>query len=341
MKKNTEVEVFKFGYLMRNLLYVFNLMFFSLVVGCASIDPLSMEVTDYDREMYETANEPQKSYGQFRILVLSEPVRNQTDETYDQRMAESARVSVMKYFSNLGWFETIDDKNGLSLDVRGLVGNDGRVNEKAIEGAAVDFILSVKSSVAYPGHHFKWHEFWGRGRYTSSASKANGADVTTEFSLIKVCDGKPLLSRRFRSRRLCDSSRTILKAIDGATDANASKFAQIVASQLLPAVRVLETRGHGRCARIRMGENYMARPASDEVPATVVEFFTFEKGIENRPDGKPTVDKVPFARGTVIRAVNSRECWVEVDAWEKAKVHKGHFVRTSNESIEQLTRDEF
>ena len=137
------------------------------VVGCKSIDPLSLDVTASDREVFTDANAPQKANAQFKILVISKAKPNEGDPAYDQKMADSARTSVMKYFSNLGWFETIDDKNGIALDAGDLVGDDGRAKSKVVGESDIDFILSVKSSVAYPANHFKWHEFWGSGRYTS------------------------------------------------------------------------------------------------------------------------------------------------------------------------------
>lgn len=326
---------------MGNLSRLFAVCCLLLVVGCASFDPLSFDITPSDRETYVDKCAPQNHGDQFKILVVSKAMANKDDPSKDKMMAESARASVMKYFSNLGWFETIDEKNGIALDVGDLIGEDGRANQKALDNTEIDFILSVRSSVSYPAHHFKWHEFWGHGRYTYSSSKANGADVTTEFALIQACDNKPILSGRFRSRRLCDSSYTVAKSIDAATDANARKFAQIVASRFLPPARVLETRGGGRCARIRMGENYMVGPETDEQPATVVEFFVYEEGVEKDAAGKPVVEKVPFARGTVVKAVNNRECWVAVDNWKKANVRKGHFVRVSEETIREVTKDEF
>ena len=119
---------------------------------------------------------------------------------------------------------------------------------------------------------------------------------------------------------------------------NANKFARIVSARYLSPGRVTETRGSGRCARVTIGKNYMLNVKSGIKPATRVDFFAYERD-KNSPEKR--FEKVVVAHGTVISS-DKNEAWVEVDAdWiDKTthlatyKVKKGHYVKISEESIE-------
>lgn len=289
----------------------------ALVVGCSTVDPLKLPVTSRDAETYVSDVPSPALSAKYKIAVKSIAGEERNDKKYDAFMAKSAETSVSRYFANLGWFKPVSGESGIVLDASGFL-DEGKT--KLADD--VDMMLIVESRLICIG----WPYWQDRG--TTFSENATGVRVTTEFKLINVRTKEPMLVRRYMSKVEAQKGR-LREAISAAVDENARGFAKVVSARFLPPVRVLETRGNGRCALIALGHNYMAQPARDDQPATRIDFFYRVKAEDV---GGAAYDNRTFARGTVISA-DKRQAWVEVDNYEDAGVKKGHLARISDQGI--------
>lgn len=304
-----------------------------MMSGCSTFDPLSVEQTARDREIYKEVNTLPVPSQKFKIAIRSSSLPHASDTSNDAYLASQMEGALAVNFSNLGWFETVDRKNGVSLAAEAMLSGD----EAAVENVAgAQLALIAQSHVIYVAK-----QGWKRTAY---ASKARGAQVETDFRLIDIATKTPVIAKKFRSIVTDTGKGDVKSAITQVVNVNAKKFARIVASRLLPPVKVIQTRGDGRYAQIAMGKNYQATPVvkswkwwpfkylplcyvkTEDVPATSVEFFTIEK--EEVAGGNPKYEQSVFARGSVIQAEN-KKAWVEVENYEKANVFKGHNAKVS------------
>lgn len=299
------------------------------LVGCTTVDPLTMERTARDKEVY-VASEPIPIHqGRKKVVVFSKVMAHQRagETNHMEFLAKAIEAATVHYFSNLGWFRAADRKNGLSVDAKkvlsdNLVGGDLGVHADA------DFALVVESSIVFIAK-----QGWKRTNYSN---KARGVQVESDFRLIDIKLKEMVFGMKFRSSASCGKG-DVRAAISDATDMNARKFARIVSARYLPPGRVTETRGSGRCARVTIGKNYMLN-AKGTQPATRVDFYEYER---DRNSADSRLEKVVIAHGTVIVA-DKNEAWIEVDAdWiDKAtglatyNVKKGHYVKISEDAVD-------
>lgn len=289
----------------------------ALVVGCSTVDPLGLPVTSRDAESYVSDVPSPPLSAKYKIAVKSIAGEERNDKKHDAFMAKSAETSVSRYFANLGWFKPVSGESGIVLDASGFLDED-----KTKLAEDVDMMLLVESRLVCIG----WPYWQDRG--TVFSENATGVRVTTEFKLINVRTKEPMLVRRYMGKVEAQKGR-IRESISAAVDGNARRFAKVVSARFLPPVRVLETRGNGRCALIALGNNYMAEPGKDDQPATRIDFFYKVKAEDA---GGAAYDNRTFARGTVISS-DKRQAWVEVDNYEEAGVKKGHMARISEQGI--------
>jgi len=301
------------------------------LAGCSTIDPLTMERTARDEETYQAPERGSVRDGQRTVFIVSKVIAHQRARETNQLafLSKAMESSAAQYFSNLGWFRTIDRKNGFSVDASNVLAEE-KVDDFENAPVDADLALVVESSIAFIAK-----QWW---KMTSHSKKARGVQVESDFRLIGVKSHAMMVGMKFRSSAECGKG-DIRTAITDAADMNVRKFARIVSARFLPSGRVSETRGSGRCARLTIGKNYLLSAATSKQPATRVDFFEYR-----RDKGSGRLERVLIAHGTVISA-DKNESWVEVDAdWINKttrlatyNVKKGHFVRIAEEAVENET----
>lgn len=311
------------------------------LVGCSTVDPLTLPQTERDMKTYTEKNTRPLPTERYKIAVISKVVPHRSDKRFDAFLASEMESAIANNFSNLGWFETVDRKNGVALAGESMLAGGKDASLENIPGAQL--ALVVESRVDYVAK-----QGWKR---TAFSNKARGAQIDSDFRLIDLATKEPLLVRKIRSVKTDCEKGGVQAAVTVVANQNAKKFARIVAGLYLPEVKVLQTRGDGQYAQVAMGKNYQATPAVKEwgwwpykylplcpvkktlTPAATVDFFTIEK--ETSADGKDKYDQSVFAHGTVISA-KDKNAWVEVDNYETANVFKGHNAKLAEPSDDGL-----
>ena len=320
------------------------LLVLAVFTGCSTVDPMNVEQTVRDRQPFVEKFPRPVPAERYKLAVLSTVIPHEAakeakknsgkpNDEYklDDFLSKAVDGAVFAEFSNLGWFDTVDRKNGIALST-----------EEALAGvasgpAAAQYLLSAESSVIYVAK-----QGWKR---TSHASKARGAQVKTTFRIIDIASKESVLAKTVTSTIADTKKKAVKEAIAEAASLNAKKFARLVSARFLPDVHVKQIRGNGQYAQVAMGKNYQAVPAvtswklwpykylplcylpTTDLPATKVDFF-YNQQIQR--NGKPVIEPVVFAHGTVIRSTQ-KEAWVEIDNYENANVHMGHGARGSAE----------
>lgn len=294
-------------------------------------NPLSVEQTDRDREVFRPEVTRPVPSVRFKIVVVSSSPTFGKDE-YGTHLVNAVESAVANNFTNLGWFDTVDRKNGVALSSDSILSSTNALQLAADTGA--QFALFANSEVSYVAK-----QGWKRTKYPH---KARGAEVVTDFRLIDLSTKEPLIVRKIRSVVADVEKGNVKIAVTRASDRNAKKMARIVAARFLPEVEVLQVRGNGRYAQVAMGKNYQATPevrASGwwpykylplwyreyvAVPAARVDFLTLEKTESGR------YERTVFAHGEVFKA-DGKKAWVDVEDYDKANVHKGNLSVVSEE----------
>lgn len=276
----------------------------ALIAGCATVNPVDVEQTARDREVYTpTASRPVHE-GQYKMAVVSSMIKH-VEGRHDHYTQEQMEAAVQSSFANLGWFETVDRKNGVALDLERFKVDPEAMDFSKVQG--VDLILFAKSKLSYLDDGM---------RSTNDSGKCRYIKVWTEFRLVDVQERKPILVKQYEVKSyFVKGSSAHREAINAGCLQNARSFANLTAASILPEVKVLQTRGDGEYAQVGMGMNYQL------IPGSVVDFCYIEKNDE--PGGKVSYDNAVFAHGSVL-SVESKKSWVHVDNYEKAGVKKGH-----------------
>lgn len=306
------------------------------LVGCSTVDPLQVEQTSRDLKTYEEKNVEPLPVARYKIAVVCKSSALSGDNTFISLVNDQMESAVANNFSGLGWFETVDRKNGVSLAQEAAISSDGDIGK--IPGA--DYVLIADSKISYVAK-----QGWKR---TSIAKKARGAQLETDFRLIELATKETIFVQKIRSTVTDCEKGAIKEAISIVANRNAKKLSRVIASRFLPGRKVVQTRGDGRYAQVNMGKNYQATPAVknwqwwpykylplcylklEDVPAAKVDFFTVGKTDEG---GKAKYSKEVFARGRVISSERDK-AWVEVDNYDAAGVFKGHGAKISEEISE-------
>ena len=301
------------------------------LAGCSTIDPLTMDRTPRDEEVYADKTGDAIPKEARRVCVVSQVVNHQrSQETYHTEFIERAvEEAAMNAFSNLGWFRA----SKLSVDARKALQEieHGAVKEVKIDS---DYVLQTRTSVAYVA---KWSWLWWQ-RVTSHSKKARGVKMETEFRLIDAVSRELVIGAKFRTERDCGKG-DVRSAISDAAKENVRKFARVVSARYLPPGRVVETRGGGHCAKVSIGINNMLLAEGKGRPATRVDFFEYVKH-----PGSDRREKTIIAHGKVISA-EKNDAWIEVDAdWISRTTHlatyavkRGHYVKISEMSVDNET----
>lgn len=304
------------------------------LVGCSTIDPLSIPQTTRDQKVYRAEVRRKIPSERYKIAILSKAIPYASDTVFDAFLANEMESSLANNFANLGWFDTVDCKNGVALAGESMLVGGEAID--AVKISDVQFVLVAESQITYVAK-----QGWKR---THRSSKARGAEVTTDFRIIDLNTKEPIFVKKVRSVVTDVEKGNVKAAIMRAANRNAKKMARIVASHFLPEVKVIQTRGDGRYVQVAMGENYQATPAIKEwhwwpykyfpllyvketvMSAATVDFFTLEKNGEK-------VEQNVFAHGQVILA-DGKMAWVEVANPKTANVFKGHNAKISEVSDE-------
>ncbi len=287
----------------------------ALMTGCSAVDPMTVKQTVRDFQEVKTVTAPVPTE-RYKIAIISRVTPHLSDKRYDEHLKSQMESAVANNFTNLGWFDTVDRKNGVALAGEAMLSGEKDAFNAQKLGAA-QLALVSDSSVVYIAK-----QGWKRTAY---ADKARGAQVESDFRLIDLETREPLLVKKFRSS-ISSGKGDIRAAITTAANVNAKKFARVVASRMLPEGKVMQTRGDGQYALVNFGKNYQATPESDTMGAAKVEFFTNEE--TTGPDGEKRLEPIVVGSGEVIRA-EGQKAWVEVTNYKDAPVFKGHCARVS------------
>lgn len=312
------------------------------MAGCRTLPVLDDSCkTEIDRNCRYDGKAPQDSK-RWMVLVNSKvlPCARGNETYHTNFLARAVESSTMKYFANLGWFRSIDTKNGASVTgVSSLaaLGLNLRTN--------ADYVLVEESSVTYLAKKW-WRTLFpfvsDEDTETSHSKKSRGARVETAFRLIDVRTGQLLVGSKFASKSRSNKG-AVRGAISASADANVRKFARLVSARYLPPGKVTETWQSGRYVKVDIGKNYLLDDADADWPATRVDFFEYE-----RADSAARRDKKIVAHGTVL-AVEKNEALIEVDAEDwmgqtlffgnlcDYRVRVGHLVKISEESVDKET----
>lgn len=283
-----------------------------IVAGCVT-DPLKYAQTPRDKEVFEAKDERPEHDGQYKIAVVSRMNSACHVEPFIlQTVSEQVERAITENFSNLGWFETVDRKNGVALISEGTLKGDS-IDATSFPGA--DIVLIADSFVYY---------YKKEDRPVATAGQAFGVKIETDFRMIDLETKQPILAKKFSNVAFGNNHvASGSDVIEVASRANARQYAKIVAARFLPGVRVIQTRGNGRFAQIGLGKNYLAADGSK------IEFFVDEK----QKNGK--FDENVFAQGVVLgqpgQHLENSKAWVEVQDYESAGVHQGNKARVTED----------
>lgn len=276
-----------------------------LTTGCVT-HPLSEMTTAYDRQTYDSSKDRKIPTGAYTIAIASKGgVKSPLiEKCYVKSITEAAESAAVSKLGGLGWFKVVDRKNASGIASENLLnGGDGNV------ATAADLLLVIDSQYTLI-HKEKMRE-------CNQARDAGGIVITSDMRLDQCASGKPLLAESFTAKSPLSKKSSNVRSFVAPTVAdNIDSFAKLLVSRFLPGAEVVETRGMGKVARVRMGKNYNLKPGSK------VEFFTDSQ----MADG--SFDRRVFATGTVLEdGLEAKQCWVEVDNFKAANVHVGNRVK--------------
>jgi len=271
----------------------------SAITGCRSFEPLDMDQTARDQEVYKSDVQI-PALPRTKIAVINKlSMPKDHFPAFDQYIVNQMESYVTAHFTNLGSFDTVDRKNGLTIDSEAVMSADKNgIDPSQVAGAQK--ILITETSV----------QWYAGSRMTYFPDKADSVKMITNYRMIDLQSKETVISKSIESHvEKVHGGNAAMQAIDDAAKSNAKKFAKVVSARFLPPAKVIQMRGNGLAAQVSMGKNYMAEPGE------MVEFLTVE-----------TDGPIAFARGTV-RIADDKRSWVEVMNHEKVGVKKGHFVK--------------
>ena len=231
-----------------------------------------------------------------------------TDKRFVPLVDKSVEEKATARLNGLGWFQVANRRDVKKIANASAINGDANAND-ADKLMKSDLIFVADST--YTLYHKE------KARPCHDARSAGGISIKSDFRLEDVSTGKIVLQKtaEIMSPRFQKASQ-VPTAIPAVVDANVEDFAKLLSARFLPGAPVLETRGSGKCARVKMGKNYQLAVGSK------VDFFVDEK----QADG--SFDRRVFATGTVLEdGLEAKQCWVEVDNYEVANVHVGHSVK--------------
>ncbi len=168
-----------------------------ILVGCSTVDPITMERTPRDEETYVAPQTDPTQMGRKKVYVVSKVIEHQRarETNHIAFLSKAVESSVAQYFSNLGWFRTVDREHGLSVDASAVLA-DMQGGGKAWESLPdADFVLFVETSVAFIAK-----QGW---KMTSHSKKARGVQVESDFRLVDIHSREMIVGMRFRATAEC------------------------------------------------------------------------------------------------------------------------------------------
>ena len=291
-----------------------NMVGMAIVVGIVSTGcvthPLAEKSTSYDRQTYTDANARPMPKGKFNIEIHSSanPDSPGGEKYFVDAVNKAMEEKATARLNGLGWFQIANRRDANKVSNAAAINGAENAND-AGKLMKADMIFVADSS--YTMYHKE------KGRPCNLARDAGGISIKSDFRLEDVSNGKILLQKSAGVRSpMYRKSSQVLPAIPALVDANVEDFAKVLSARFLPGAPVVETRGSGKCARVKMGKNY------NLVPGSKVDFFVDEQ----QADG--SFDRRVFATGTVLEdGLEAKQCWVEVDNHKVANVHVGHSVK--------------
>lgn len=282
----------------------------SFATGCASFsDPWEMERGDADNEVYKTEFKVPQLQRQKIVIVNKIAMPDDHFAVADKYIKDRMESSVASYFTNLGCFDTLDRKNGMTIDSEAILSADkNNIDPGKVAGA--DKVIIAETS-------YRWIGGLSLGyKATFDPQKGEEVVLTSNFRLIDLASKETIISKTYEANvRYEKGTGGWQKGVDAAANQNAKNFARAVSARLLPPAVVKQTRENGWAAEVSMGKNYMAEPGA------LIEFLMVQ-------DGEP----ISFARGTVYSA-GDKSAWVEVHENGEGRryVRKGHFAKLVDE----------
>ena len=181
------------------------------LVGCATVDPLSVPQTDRDLKEYKAEVARPIPAERYKIAIISKTIPHASDKVFDSFVAGEMESALANNFSNLGWFDTVDRKNGVALAGEAMLVDGKAVDATSIPGA--QYVLIAESQVSYVAK-----QGWKR---TAFAMKARGAEIVSDLRLIDLNTKEPVLVKKVRSVVTDVEKGNVKKAITQAANLNA------------------------------------------------------------------------------------------------------------------------
>ena len=280
-----------------------------IVGGCAT-HPLAEKSTAYDKQSYSDPNARAIPQGKYNIEIHSKTTASALamDKRFGPLTDKSMEEKATARLNGLGWFQVANRRDAKKIANAAAAGGDAAAND-ASKLMKSDLVFVADST--YTLYHKE------KLRPCNTGKEAGAISIKSDFRLEEVATGKILLQKTAEVKSpLFKKSSEVQTAIPAVVDANVKEFSELISTRFLPGAPVVETRGSGKCARVKMGKNYQLAPGAK------VDFFVDEK----IADG--SFDRRVFATGTVLEdGLEAKQCWVEVDNFEVANVHVGHSVK--------------
>ena len=280
-----------------------------MFTGCVT-HPLAEQSTEYDKQSYSNPNARPMPKGKYSIEIHSatKTIDMSTDKRFVPIVDKAVEEKATARLNGLGWFQVANRRDAKKIANASAINGDANAND-AGKLMKSDLIFVAEST--YTLYHKE------KERPCHDARSAGAISVQSDFRLEDVATGKILLQKtaKIARPRFLKASQ-VSTAIPAVVDANVKELTELMSTRFLPGAPVLETRGSGKCARVKMGKNYQLAPGSK------VDFFVDETAADG------TFDRRVFATGTVLEdGLEEKQCWVEVDNYEVANVHVGHSVK--------------
>lgn len=279
--------------------------FAMLLMGCA-FNPESMPLGQKDSLVYVDAGAPKSldtKEDKAKVAVIAMIPQNKAVE-------DALDSTLNAKLSKFAFFEIVDRKSAAAL-IKDAIASGEAADEVDTSGVEADFVVVARAASL----NVAKHESAGQNgaTYVTYAT-----DVVFDFKWISKATQKVIMSESMTPRiATVLSEPEVVSSLKKAAGEAAAEFCTKIAVKYAPPSRVLQTRGDGAAARISIGKNY---GISD---GTQVCFYEI---IDNSDVGGEKRDMNDIATG-VVRRVEEKTSWVEVDNAKNVNVRKGVYVR--------------
>lgn len=271
----------------------------SVLAGCA-FNPHTMPLGAKDSAVYVDAGAPQKLTTVEQKAKVAVIVSEGEYKNYKQ-VAESLDSSLNAKLAGFAFFEVVDRKSQAAL-IKDSVAAGADVEDIPTAGVDSDFVVAARIASLVVQQSGTIYSF----------------QVVFDFKWISKATQRVIMTESIKPpTRSANSPVDLISALNRAAELAARDFCAKISVKYAPPARVLQTRGDGAAARISIGKNY---GVGEGVKVCFYEI------IDNSSIGGEKRDKNDIATG-VVKLVEDKTSWVEVNNPEATNVRKGVYVR--------------